>query len=230
MFRRLWLILATIAVANALALGMFLGWLAASDRLDMERLRETRGLFVRTRAQETADEERAAREAEAAAAEAERRSIEGLPPITAEQRMRIIRDYAELINQRTERTKRETQDLIDTLMAQQTRLERERRELEADRAAFERMRSEIVDLVGSEQFEKTLRIYETVKPEVAASMMRELLARGETDQVVAYLDAMKSRSASAVIGRFEEQDPALAADLLERLRVHGLVAQAREAD
>ncbi len=230
MMRRLWLVAATLAVANVLGLGFFVAWLAASDRLDMDRLREARAIFVRTRAEAEARAEREAREAEAQAEEAEAAAREGLPPITAEQRMRIIRDYAELINQRTERTRRETQDLIDTMMAQQARLAHAREELEADQAAFERMRREISDLVGSEQFEKTLRIYETVKSDVAADMMRELIAQGETDQVVAYLDAMNARNASAIVSEFEAGDPELAADLLERLRVHGLVAQAREAE
>jgi len=230
MIRSLWMILSTIAIANIFAVAFFIAWLAASDRLDAGRIQEAKAIFVETRAVEAAREKVESRRADAEAAELAELAKQGQPPITAEQRSRIISDYVELINQRTERTRRETQNLIDTLLAQQARLKEDQEELQREREAFESMRAEVVEREGSEQFAKALKIYESVKAETAVGMLRELITDGQTDQVVSYLNAMKPRSASAVIATLEDDDPALAADLLERLRVHGLFAQAREAE
>jgi flagellar motility protein MotE (MotC chaperone) len=224
MLRRVWWIISTLALANVLAIVGLIGWLAASGRINGERVEELREVFMQTVAAEDAAEEQAQIEAERAALEAAEAAKSGKPPITAEQRMEIIRDYSDLIALRTERVRRETGDLIDTLMTQQARLATEREAFDREKADFEQMRAEIADLEGSEQFEKTLKIYTTVKADEASNMMRALLAAGELDQVIAYLSAMPSRTASKIISNFEDEDPALAAGLLENLREYGLAA------
>jgi hypothetical protein len=45
-----------------------------------------------------------------------------------------------------------------------------------------------------------------------------------TDQVVAYLNAMEDRTRTKIITEFQKQDPALAAELLERLRTRATLA------
>ena len=226
MIRALWIFLATLAIANVFALAILFGWLGSSGRLSGERVRAVTAMFSETLAEEAERRDAESDDAERAAALAEEEAKVGRPPVTAEQRMEIIREYSDQIAQRTERTQRATEDLIRTLMAQQARLRTEREAFEAERDAFDAMRRELVELEGSEQFAKSLKIYETVKAPVAASMLGELIGSGETDQVIAYLDAMKSRTASKIVTELERQSPALAAELLERLRVHGMVAVA----
>lgn len=228
MLRSLWIIISTLCVANVIALAILFGWLGATNRLSPERLEDARTIFVQTVAQEQADEKQAAqRQAAAQAAAAEQAEV-GTPPITAEQRMAIIQEYSELVNQRTARARRETQDMINTLMKDQARFLEERKAFEKERDDFQKMREKIAALEGSDQFQKALTIYESVKPDVAAAMLGTLIEQGEVEQVVSYLNAMKPRNASKVVASFESQDPKLAADLLERLRTHGLVAQASE--
>jgi len=222
MMRSVWTVISTLAVANVLAVVLVMGWLAATDRVSPERLERVREVFAETLTEQEARQAEEANVASAEAALAAERAKEGKPPLTAEQRMDIIRDYSDLVSQRTERVRRETQDLIDTLMAQQSRLASEREAFEEEREAFHQMRSEIEALEGSEQFGKTLKIYSTVKSEEAARMMRALIQEGETDQVVAYLSALPPRAASKIVSEFEDDDAALAAGLLERLREYGL--------
>lgn len=228
MIKSLWVLISTLCVANMLALALFMGWLGASDRLSVERLDRARLVFVQSLAEAEAEAQLDETEAgRAAAAEAAAAKI-GTSPITAEQRMRIIQEYAAQIEERTARTRRETQDMIDTLMQQQSRFLEERQAFERQKAIYEAMREEIAELEGSEQFAKSLAIYQKVKADVAADMMSELIQAGGIEQVVTYLDAMNARVASKIIDEFESRSPALAADLLERLRTHGLVARASE--
>ena len=228
MVKSLWVILSTLCVANVFALGIFLAWLGASDRLSMDRLDEARMVFVQTRGEADAEAESEALQAERDAAAAEEAARIGTSPITAEQRMKIIQEYASLIEDRTARTRRETQDMIDTLMLQQARFLEERQAFEREREAYRDMRAEIEALEGSEQFQKALTIYQKVKPDAATDMLSRLIEAGEVDQVVTYLDAMNARVASKIVSEFERRDAGLAADLLERLRTQGLVAQASE--
>jgi flagellar motility protein MotE (MotC chaperone) len=222
--RAIWIILSTLALANMMALVVVVGWLASTNRLSRERVDAVREIFVETAAQEEVREADGVKQAEQAAVLADIERKKGFPPLTAEQRLDLVREYADLIQQRTERTRRETQDLINTLMVQQSRLQQERLQLTAERQAFETMRTRITELEGSEQFQKALKIYQTVKPDIASAMLMELVARNELDQVVAYFNSMSPRTASRIITELKQTSSALAADLVERLRVHGLEA------
>ena len=84
------------------------------------------------------------------------------------------------------------------------------------------MRRRLTAQQSSEQFQKTVLNYETQKPDVARDMLRALIDQGEEQQVVAYLDAMQARKSSKVIDAFAEDDPVLAAGLLEKLRTFGI--------
>src|SRR3569832_1531134 len=55
-----WTIISTVAVANLLALAGFVGWLRATDRLDMARVQKAREMFAVTLAQQ-GEQEAAAR-------------------------------------------------------------------------------------------------------------------------------------------------------------------------
>ncbi|MFT3686204.1 MAG: hypothetical protein QM783_14990 [Phycisphaerales bacterium] len=75
--KRVWNMLAFLAIANLLAIGGFVGWLAATDRLSVDRLRTLRESWKTTVAEEKEAEAKAAVESEAAkkaSAEAARRA------------------------------------------------------------------------------------------------------------------------------------------------------------
>lgn len=224
MMRSLWIAVSTLALANLMALGAFALWLNASGRLSRERIEKVREVFGSTVAEEQArlNAEKVAAEAEAKkAVEAER---EKRPPITAEQRLAIIREYEESQRQKGERLQRETKDLLNQLELRRAEFDKQKSEFVAERDAFNKMREELARSTGSEQFAKTLKVYETVKAADACAMMESLLSAGEggREQVVAYLNQMQPRTSAKIIGEFRKKDPTLAADLLERLRTYGL--------
>lgn len=221
MMRSLWIAFSTVAVANLLALAGFVGWLSMSGRLNAERVERVRAVLAKTIAQERAEAEASvaqARAAEAAAAEAAR---VGTPPLTAEQRLERSSAASEVEAQRERRVQRETADLINTLMRERADLDRERAEFQARIEAFEAMRRAVAEEAGSEQFQRTVQLYQSVRPDGAKRMMASLIAAGRTDQVVAYLNALPTRVASKIVAEFEKEDAKLAADLLERLRRRG---------
>jgi hypothetical protein len=65
-----------------------------------------------------------------------------------------------------------------------------------------------------------------LKPIAATPMKSETGRR----QVVAYLDAMEERVRNRIIAEFVKDDPALAAELLERLRTHGVLTGVAKAN
>lgn len=224
MMRALWTIVTTVALANLLAIGGFVGWLVASDRLGLERLEEIREMLSETRQAEEArlEEERLEQERIEAEEEAARR--EALPPLTAGDRLLLTSESAEATRQRLERMRREIEDLQRTIRAEADRLDERTSAFEEERDAFYAMRDRIAAIEGDEQFKKTVTLLEGLQPTRASEMLLELVEQGEPEQAIAYLDALQSRTASKILAAID--DPAVAADLLERLRVYGLEARA----
>ncbi|HVZ92884.1 MAG TPA: hypothetical protein VG797_00085 [Phycisphaerales bacterium] len=220
--RTLWSIICLLAIAHLLAILGFVGWLAAGNRLDGSRIERVRALFAETIAAEKqrVQGEQAIVDKATAAAEAEKKA--STPPVTAEGNLKAHESEEEINRLRVERVQRETSDLIKTLLREREDLEHRKAEFEAERAEFNRTREERAKQDGSEQFEKAVRMYQSVKPLEAKNMMKTLIAQGQTDQVVSYLNAISPRIASKIVSAFNTDDPAVAADLLERLRTRGV--------
>jgi len=225
MIRSLWTVVSVVAVANLLALLGFAGWLVASDRLDVQRLERIREMLAETRAQQEAREQEEAEAEQAAEEQAEATAEAARPPAAAAERLDAQRELEMIAQRRTARSQRAVTDYRRTLEQEWAQLQEAKEDFARERAAFEAMRDEIVALEGDEQFKKTLRLYESLKPDEAANLLRRRYDQGDVTAVVTFLDAMQTRSASKVIAAME---PEVAADLLERLRTHGLRAEAPE--
>ncbi len=219
--RTIWMLISTLAIANLLALAGFVGWLQASGRLSPERLQRLREVLAPTVAAEDAAEQMKLIEAQAAAAKAQEDSKAGRAPLTAEQRLLLTHTQIDVTTQQQQRVQRETADLIATLLQERTELERQRAEFQAQVEEFNTRRNKIIEQEGSEQFRKAVALYGSLKPAQARTMLDALIKGGQTDQVVAYLNALQARTASKIISEFERDQPQLAADLLERLRQRG---------
>jgi len=221
--RTLWNVLAALAVLNLLALLGLAGWAYASGRLDADRLQAVREALT-TPADQPSEAERA-KQATTPETQQEAKTDGRAIPVSSAERLIVQQELQEVAQQRLERSRRAVEDLRRTLEKEWQQLDEEIAEFERRKEAFEQMRRRIEQLEGDEQFKKTLRLYESVKPDEAAAMLMTLHEQGQTQRVVAYLDAMQTRKASKIIEEFE---PALAADLLERLRTRGLRADAPE--
>ncbi|RMD66598.1 MAG: hypothetical protein D6824_00480 [Planctomycetota bacterium] len=221
MIRSLWTILTTVALVNALALGGFVGWLISSHRLNTERLERVRAMLAETIEEEQArlakeEQERQAAQLAAKQAEEQRKS-----PVAAVGRLQLAAEVSELVQENLERARKEQEALKRALAIERTALENERAKFLAEKNAFEAMRQQIKAAESDAQFKKTIRLYESIKPAQAKDMLLALLNQGNTTQVVAYLNAMSPRAAANILKQLKD-DPALAADLLERLRSFGL--------
>lgn len=225
MVRSLWLILAILAIAHVLAIGGFVGWLVATDRLDRDRVEKVRAILAQTITQEKSAEDAAQK----ARVEAERAATEGALPEhgarTAAEMAALKLEVSEVDRQKIAEVKSQIDALRLAMQNERSQLDRERAAFEAERSAFEGMRQRLTEIEGATQFRKAVATLEGMKAEDARTTMAELVQRGEKEQVVAYLDAMDERLRTRVLTEFITRgDAPLAAELLERIRTKGLTA------
>ncbi len=206
-----------IAFANLVGLVGFVGWLAASGRLNTARVQEIRSMLAITVAQEAADEEAAIAGDEAA--------IEVTPqPTDLLSASMQIEDQNEGLEQRRaslDRREDELDDLMRSIERGRRTLDQIRAEIDAREAAERAHRDEIARVEGAAQFRTALETLESIKPEPAKNMLQALIDDGKMVEVVAYLNAMQTRGRAKILTVFEQEDPVLASDLLERLRTRG---------
>lgn len=217
--RTLWTIISVLAVAHLLALALFVGWLVADDRLNGDRLERIREMLRERSSEEIArlETERAEQAiAQEQAAEAARMRGVPIPASALIEEDQVTGAYATQVNLRQMRA---LEDLRRSLWRERDDLDREWERLSAEQAAFDQYLQGLAETTGTEQFKKAIATLEGQKPADAAAWLQSLLGAGKTDEVVSYLNEMDERARNKVFAVF---DPALAADLLERLRTRGL--------
>lgn len=246
--KRLLTAFSVLAIINLLGIVGAAGWLVATQRLSKERLDAVREIL-----HQTIPEEQAAMEA-AAAAEAEAQEADkaddpvGLdrneplppnPPVPAETLVAMQRDDAQANEFRAQRAEREGSVLSQTTTQVFRQLDRERKEFEAERERFERRKAGIAAMQGDEQFQAALSVLTSVKPADAQAMLQEIIEGragslsvddpadlSGMDRAVAYLDEIDEMIRGKIMAEFVKESPTVAAELLERLRTFGLMAEA----
>lgn len=222
--KNIWLVLSMIALANILALGGFVGWLSATDRLNRDRVEKVRALFAKPVKVEEAELLAVAvtqADAQKQAAAAEKLAE---PPIPAADRLARDRAEAELTTQRMLRRQREIDDLGSQLLRRQDELDQREKALELKVAAFEAQKKKYLEIEGTAQFQTALATLEGLKAREAKAMLDSMMTQGLNDQVIAYLAKMDEKKRSSIVAEFAKERPVVAADLLERLRTRGVVA------
>jgi hypothetical protein len=161
------------------------------------------------------------------------------PPIPSGELVGLNQDLQRADEFRAQRLAREVQDLARTLLLERQRLDEERARLDEAKTEFERTRAEIAALEGDAQFKAALSVLRQVKPAEAKQMLQAVIegipgsipapaspGLSGMEQAVAYLDALGSMERGEIMSQFVKDSPAVAAELLERLRTFGLVADA----
>jgi len=242
--RAIFTLVATLAIAHLLALAGFGGWLVATDRLNADRLEEIREL-IETPAD--AEEEQTDEPESSSDASIEQASA---PALSVEEQLAMRLDEEAIAAQIRGLAARQVRDLRQALQRDTRKLAEERAAFEAEKRAFEDYIQTLRRTDGSEQFQKAVALIERMDPGDVAQMMRAIIEGGAVralpddglvertgqpreqglGRVVAYLNAMQERKRATVMGEFAAQDPALAAELLERLRMRGQRAGASEDD
>ncbi|MFG0306350.1 MAG: hypothetical protein ACF8Q5_09070 [Phycisphaerales bacterium JB040] len=220
--KHVWNAVCLVCFINVVALLGFTGWLANSGRLNPERVRGVRAIFEETVAEQRAREERIRQEAlrESDGVEV---ALPSKPPLTAEEQLALRALQSAGDRQRIQRLEREVADLRAALQRERALVDAQRADFEAEKAEFYRMRREIVQTEGDEQFRKSLVTLESVSPKAAKDMLLAMIQGGDRDGAVGYLNAMQDRSRSKIIGELvKATETELAADLLEQLRIRGV--------
>ncbi|MEM0983807.1 MAG: hypothetical protein AAGI17_07650 [Planctomycetota bacterium] len=215
-------IITVVSVANVLALGSFVGWLLMTQRLNGDRLTEVRELLAEPAPIVEARAKQAEREARRAAEAAEPEIPDGAP-VGSSQVLALRTEASEADLERIARMRRETDDLRRTLLLERRLLDEEREKFERERAEYQQMRATVAEAEGAANFKKSLSVLEQIKAADAKSILSELIATGDTQQVVIYLNAMQARPRAQIMREFvKDEESPLAAELLEALRLQGL--------
>jgi hypothetical protein len=177
--KTIWNIIAVIALANLIAVLSFVGFLVASDRLNMERasdLRQRVAKTVSTQKQEEEAERQKAIEENRATEEAKKANR---PALTAAEQLAARIEATELDRQRADRMKTEVASIQVKLTEQRDALIKAQKQLDDDRKAFEAFVAQRTALDNDVQFQKTLGLLASVKPSEAKAMLSEILLTGE---------------------------------------------------
>jgi hypothetical protein len=227
--KRFWNIISFLAVVNLLALAMFVAWLWQSGRLNGDRIRHIRNTLAMTIAQEQAAEAEQADEAERQRQEAAERARRQNPPLPSAEQVRQISLVDDQTDQALRRLRDETAQLLAQLEVRGAELDQREQALESARQTWLSSIEAELARRTDEQFLKTVRQYESAPPKIGKQWMMELIAAGEQEQVVAYLNAMTARAASKILREFKtEEEAGLATELLDKLRTFGLQVEAAE--
>jgi len=205
-----------VATANLLAVAGFAGWLAATGRIDRERIDRVRELFAKPVADEAKEKQDALSKAdEAALAEDAMRRLRELPMASAERA-----DSTARTEERIELGLRTFKDSTERMRDGLRNAER--------KTAWEESIASDKQRATDEQFRKAVRLVESLPPKQARSWILELVNTHKTDTAVAYLDAMSGAKASNLLKSFKgDEETKVATELLERLRMLGLESEAR---
>ena len=220
-----------LCVLHVLALLGGVGWLAATGRLSEERINKTAELFRPTvaEAKKQREAEKVQEDAEQHAERAERAAGadtgtdgDASAPQTAAEALADQRQRNELTLRRIERARAEVQRLRDQLQAGQQRLEQQQEDLAEKRKAFDQRLKQVEQKKNEEGFQRAVRLYESLPEDQVKNMFMSMIDEGNTEQVVAYLEAMQTRTAGKVLEAFQTpEEITQAVELTERLRQRG---------
>jgi hypothetical protein len=220
--RTIWSILSVIAVANLIAIAGIVAYLVATGRLDQDRLRELRVLLSQTTQERTEQAKLLGQKSAADAAAAKEQAKVGTPPITAGDTMDLKLQQSQIDAARLESLRREVQILQDTLARQRAALVSDRAAFEKEKKDFDLARAAVEKTESDEQFRKALVTLEGLKADKAKAALQTMIDQQQTEQAVAYLNAMQERQRTKILDEFIKADPKVATDLLERLRTRGV--------
>lgn len=215
-----------LLLVHLLAVGGFVAWLGATDRLSEQRVKQvvdTFELTVQEEAQRKAEAERITAEAEENAKRAARLESVARGPRTFDDRLETEEQADELAMHRLERLHQETQDLRGQIERAKQVISEQKTQLQKERDAFDAFVEESTKQRQDEDFQKAVAMYEQLKPDQAKLMFQTLLNQGKTDDVVEYLAAMQLRKAAGVLKKFETPpEIEQATQLIEQLRERGV--------
>ncbi len=240
-------IVTILGLSHLLAVLGVVGWLGATQRLSTERLESIREILHEPTPIEVARLAEEAKQAEADAVTGDEQPEGNGVPLSAQAALQMHLQEQDMHRERIARLQREVSDLSGLLTQMRQKLQEERTTFTAEREAFAQTRAELEMTEGQEQFRKALGLLAALKADKAKIVLAQLIRDGTfqgdfadqassavpsalsgIDQAVSYLNEMPARQSAKILDEFIDADPALANELLERLRTRGQVALASE--
>lgn len=220
-----WNALAIVLLINVLlALGGMV-YLYMGGRLNADRVRAVAAIFTPTIEQQQALErrtaEQAALDAERARRQAHQQKVADGPVSTLQQ---IGRDQnaEEIALLQVQRLREEIRVLQRQLEMARQAVAMQKAEQDQEKLAWQASIADELARREDEDFQKTVQLYQQVKPRQAKDMFLQRIAAGESEQVVEYLAAMQPRKAAGILKEFRNAEELVtASELLERLRQRG---------
>lgn len=240
--KTIWNIMSIIAMGNLLGLALFVGWLAASGRLNAQRVEALRQTFGTTIAQEAQRQAEERAQAEALQRESEQREqlaslgegeMEPGEPIDPANLLAVKLELSDVDLQRRARLERDLRVLEEQIEMREQALERQSQELALERAEFDQLRARADALAADKQFRKTLATLAEMRPDDATAVIVARArsgasvssagatgsgARTGADDAVDLLNGMEDDQRAAVLSKILAQDAALAGQLLASLQ------------
>jgi len=215
-----------LAFANLLAIVCIVGFLHASDRLSIDRIKAIKEILTPTVPEDLAkvESEKGKSEQEAkAAADTVKMAIKPEPAADAVDSVKMADDIRQ---QQLMRLREEIRQLQAQQSTRQTELETARAALAAKEAQFQQRLAEMGKAAVDAQFKQALAALEAQEPADAKKVLQALIDTSQREQAISYLASMGSKSRAAVLTEFITADERLAAGLLEQLRTRGLITAA----
>lgn len=218
-----------LAIIHLLAFIMFIGWLWQSDRLDRDRIGQTRALFSMTLPQAKLAAKQSDIDEQEKANDLNELAMRDNPPFSSHTSLAIIRAHQTQSDQAArnlEDTRKLSLQMIDI---ERELLDKEKEEFAQMKAAWDKDTIAERKRKTDEQFAQTVKIYESLSPKQSKQMLTILVTAGNIDQAVSYLDAMNPRNAAKILKAFKTpEEMILATQLQEKLRVFGTGAEDSE--
>lgn len=191
MFKRLYQIVAWLALANLFAVAGLVGYLVASGRLDAERVDQIamvlRGEFPEPQTAET----------QPAMAEA--------PPQTSREELKELQARKRFYELIAERQQRELADRSALNQSIQMDVNRQLENIEAKEQEFEQNKKETTELLAEDGFKESLEIFSSMDPKLAKEV---LMDRKDADVVRVFMemDEIRRKKIINTCKTAEEQD------------------------
>ncbi|MHC4993518.1 MAG: MotE family protein [Planctomycetota bacterium] len=216
-----WIVFLNLLFIHVLGLVGFGGWLYFTGRIDVERIQATVDQYTVTIAEERRLAEETA-DADALRLAAAEREVKVANIGSADERLQRQLESEELQRRSLERTAKDIESLQQNLQLLQVRFVEREAELKALSEELDRRKRAWADQINDEGFKKQIELYETIPAKQTKDMFGALMNRGQTDEVVAFLEAMEPRKAASVLKEFKSPtEIAQAVELTQSLRTRG---------
>ena len=220
--KKLWSIFSYLAIIHFLAFLMFVGWLWLSDRLDRDRIVQTRALFSLTIPQGKLAAKQADIDDQQKGDELNELAMRDNPPFSSQASLAINRAHKTHSDQAARNLIETRKNSMEMINIERELLGKDKAEFAQMKAAWDRDTAAEKKRKTDEQFAQTVEIYESLGPKQSKQMLTNLVTDGNIDQAIAYLDAMNPRNAAKILKAFKTpEEMILATQLQEKLRVFG---------